>query len=180
MNDLMRKSISRSIGDIRRQIAEVDERLADLFGRIAEILPDEKRRIEESERDGKRINKGIAKGTLDRIGGGGGGGGAINTFPFGEETDECFKECLAMTFGILNRKYGFNQVVEEVKNYWHKCSRENCRTLIVTNAWDITDFNNRHKDAFDSYTSSENKNNIKHTVAIILYGDYGFSLQYLR
>jgi len=175
MDGLMRESISRSIGDVGRQIAEVDERLAGLFRRIAEILPDEKRRREEYERDGKRINKGIAKGIFDRIG----IGGDINTFPFGEPSG-CLEECLAMTFGILNYKYGFNQVVEEVKNYWHKCSRENCRTLIVTNAWDITDFNRRHKVAFDGYTSSENKDNIKHTAAIVLYGDYGFSLQYLR
>jgi len=175
MNDLMRKGISRSIGDVGRQIAEVDERLADLFRRIAEILPDEKRRREESERDDKRKNEGIVKGTFDRNG----IRGAINTFPFGEP-GECLEECLAMTFGILNSKYGFNQVVEEVKNYWHKCSRENCRTLIVTNAWDVTDFNIRHKGAFDSYTSSENKDNIKHIVAIVLYGNYGYSLQYLK
>ena len=175
MNDLMRESISRSIGNVVGQIAGQDERLADLFRRVAEILPDEKRRREESERDGKRINKRIVNGTFDRIR----IRGAINTFPFGEPNG-CLEECLVITFEKLNLKYGFNQVVEKVKNYWHKCSRENCRTLIVTNAWDITDFNNRHKEAFDSYTSSENKNNIKHTVAIILYGDYGFSLQYLR
>ena len=175
MNDLMRKSISASIGDVGRQIAEVDDRLAGLFRRIAEIFPDEKIGREESERDGRRINKGIAKGTLDRIG----IGGAINTFPFGEPSG-CLEECLVMTLEKLNYKYGFNQVVEEVKNYWLNCSRENCRTLVVTDAWDITDFNSGHKGAFDSYTSSENKDNIKHTVAIVLYGDYGFSLQYLR
>jgi len=175
MNDLMRKSISRSIGDVRRQIAEVDEGLARLFRGIAEILPDEKRRREESERDGRRINKRIAKGILGRI-----GGGAINTFPFGEETDECFEECLVITLEKLNCKYGFNQVVEEVKNYWLNCGMENCRTLIVTDAWDITDFTRRHKGAFDSYTLSQNKDTIKHTVAIVLYGDCGFSLQYLR
>ena len=174
MDNLIQSSISRSIGDVGRQIAEVDERLAGLFGRIAEILHDEKRRREESERDGKRINKGIAKGTLDRIG----IGGAINTFPFGEPSG-CLEECLVMTLEKLNYKYGFNQVVDEVKNYWLNCSRENCRTLVVTDAWDITDFNSRHKGAFDSYTSSENKDNIKHTVAIVLYGDYGYSVQYL-
>ena len=175
MNELIRESISRSIGDVMRQIAEVDERLADLFRRIAEIPPDEKRRREESERDRKRINERIVKGTFDRIG----IRGAINTFPFGEPNG-CLEECLVITFEKLNLKYGFNQVVEEVKNYWHKCSRENCRTLIVTNAWDITDFNIIHKGAFDSYTSSENKDNIKHIVAIVLYGNYGYSLQYLR
>ena len=171
----MRNSISESIGNVGRQIVVVDERLADLFRRIAEILPDEKRRREDSERDGKKINEGIVKGTFDRNG----IRGAINTFPFGEPGD-CLEECLVMTFGILNYKYGFNQVVEKVKNYWHSCSRENYRTLIVTNAWDITDFNIRHKGAFDSYTFSKNKDNVKHTVAIVLYGDYGFSLQYLR
>ena len=172
MNDLIRNSISKSIGNVGRQIAGVDERLADFFRRIAEILPDEKRRREESERDGKRINERIVKGTFDRIG----IRGAINTFPFGEPGG-CLEECLVITFGKLNSKYGFNQVVEEVKNYWHNCSRKNYRTLIVTNAWDITDFNSRHKDAFDSYTSSENN---KHTVAIVLYGAAGFSVQYLR
>jgi len=176
VNELIRESISRSIGNVVSQIAGQDERLADLFRRVAEILPDEKRRREESEWEGKRITEPISKGTFDRSG----ISGAINTIPFGEPKYDCLEECLVITFGILNRKYGFNQVVEEVKNYWHKCSRENCRTLIVTNAWDITDFNNRHKDAFDSYTSSENKNNIKHTVAIVLLGKYEFSLQYLR
>ena len=175
MNDFMRNSISGSIGNVRRQIAEVDENLAGIFGRIAEILADEKRRRKELEPDGKRINEGIVKGTIDRIG----IRGAINTFPFGEPGD-CLEECLDMTFGILNSKYGFNQVAEEVKNYWLNCGMENCRTLIITNAWDITGFNRRHKGAFDSYTFSKNKDNIKHTVAIVLYGDYGFSLQYLR
>jgi len=175
MNDFMRSSISGSIGNVMGQIAGVDERLANLFRRIAEILPDEKRRREDSERNGKKINEGIVKGTFDRIG----IRGAINTFPFGEPGG-CLEECLVITFGKLNSKYGFNQVVEEVKNYWHKCSRENCRTLIVTTAWDITDFNIRHKGAFDSYTFSKNKDNVKHTVAIVLYGDYGFLLQYLR
>ena len=51
MNDLRWNSISRSIGDVGRQIAEVDERLADFFRRIAEVLPDEKKRSEESGRD---------------------------------------------------------------------------------------------------------------------------------
>lgn len=175
MNDLMRKSISESIGNVGRQIAGVDERLADLFGRIAEILPDEKRRGEESKRDGKRINERIIRGTFDRIG----IGGAINTFPFGEPGG-CLEECLAMTFGILNSKYGFNQVVMKVTNYWLECGNKNCRTLIITDAWDAADFNRRYKVAFDSYTSSKNKDNIKHTVAIVSYGDYGFSLQYLR
>ena len=175
MNGLTRNSISESIGNVGRQIAVVDERLADLFGRIAEILPDEKRRREDSERDGKKINEGIVKGTFDRNG----IRGAINTFPFGEPSD-CLEECLAMTFGILNSKYGFNQVAEKVKNYWLNCGMENCRTLIVTDAWDVTDFNRRHKGAFNSYTLSQNKDTIKHTVAIVLYGDYGFSLQYLR
>jgi len=175
MNDLMRKSISESIGNVGRQIEGVDESLADLFRRITEILADEKRRRQESQRNGKKINEGIVKGKIDRIG----IRGAINTFPFGEPCG-CLEECLAMTFGTLNFKYGFNQIAEKVKNYWHNCSRENYLTLIVTDAWDINDFNSRHKDAFDSYTSSKNKDNKKHTVAIILYGDYGFSLQYLR
>lgn len=160
---------------VGRQIARVDEGLARLFRGIAEMLPDEKRRREEYERDGKRINEHIVKGINDRIG----INGAINTIPFGEPGG-CLEECLVMTFGILNYKYGFNQVVEKVKNYWHSCSRENYRTLIVTNAWDITDFIIRHKGAIDSYTFSKNKDNVKHTVAIVLYGDYGFSLQYLR
>ena len=175
MNGLMRNSISESIGNVGRQIVVVDERLADLFRRIAEILLEEKRRREDSERDGKKINEGIVKGTFDRNG----IRGAINTFPFGKPSG-CLEECLVITFGILNSKYGFNQVVNEVTNYWLNCGKENCRTLIITNAWDITDFNRRYKGAFDSYTFSKNKDNVKHTVAIVLCGDYGFSLQYLR
>ena len=175
MEDLIQSSISRSIVDVGRRIAEVDGNLAGLFRGVAEILPDEKRRREESERDGKRGNERIVKGIFDRIG----IRGAINTFPFGEPSD-CLEECLAMTFGILNSKYGFNQVAEKVKNYWLNCGMENCRTLIVTDAWDVTDFNRRHKGAFNSYTLFQNKDTIKHTVAIVLYGDYGFSLQYLR
>lgn len=172
MNDFMRNSISESIVNVRRQIAGADEKLAGLFGRIGEIFPDEKRRRNESKRDGKRINERVVKETFDRIG----IRGAINIFPFGE-SGGCLEECLAMTFGTLNYKYGFNKVVEEIKNYWLNCGMKNRRTLIVTDAWDSTDFNSRHKDAFDNYTSSENN---KHTVAIVLYGDYGFSVQYLR
>ena len=175
MNDLMRESISGSIGDVGRQIAGVDEGLARLFRGIAEILPDEKRRREESERDGKRINEHIVKGIIDRIG----INGAINTIPFGEPSG-CLEECLVIAFGILNREYGFNKIVKKVNSYWLKCFNKNCRTLIITDAWDITDFNSGHKGAFDSYTSSENKDNIKHNVAIVLFGDYGFSLQYLK
>jgi hypothetical protein len=170
MNDLRWNSISGSIGDVGRQIAGVDERLADFFGRIAEIIGEIQR-----EHVAEIFPNNIGREITDRIN----RGKRINTFPFGERNG-CLEECLVITFGILNRKYGFNQVVEEVKNYWYKCSRENCRTLIVTNAWDIADFNRRHKDAFDSYTSSENKNNIKHTVVIVLLGKYGFSVQYLR
>ena len=172
----MQKSISESIAIVMGQIAEVDGNLASLFGGVAEILPDEKRRREESERDGKRINERIVKGTFDRIG----NRGAINTFPFGEPKYDCLEECLAMTFGIINSKYGFNQVVMKVTNYWLECGNKNCRTLFITDAWDTADFNRRYKVAFDSYTFSKNKDNIKHTVAIVLYGDYGFSLQYLR
>ncbi len=172
MNDFMRNSISESIGNVRRQIAGVDGNLADLFGRIAEILTDEKRRRKELKSASKRINESVVKGIIDRIG----IKGAINTIPFGEPCG-CLEECLVIAFGILNYEYGFNKIVKKVTNYWLNCGKENCRTLIVTNAWDIADFNSRHKDAFDSYTSSENN---KHAVAIVLYGDYGFSLQYLR
>ncbi|MCK4241490.1 MAG: hypothetical protein KAX30_07690 [Candidatus Atribacteria bacterium] len=174
MNGLRWNSISRSIGDIGRQIAEVDERLADLFRRIAEILPDEKRGREESELDGKRTNERIVKGIIGKIG----IGGAINTIPFGEPCG-CLEECLAIAFGKLKSKYGFNQIVKKVIDYWLICSKENYRTLIVTNAWDITDFYSKFKGHFDSHTFSKNKDSIKHTVAIVLYGDYGFSLYYL-
>ncbi len=178
MNDLRWNSISRSIGDVGRQIAEVDERLADFFRRIAEVLPDEKKRSEESGRDDKRKNEEIVKGTFDRNG----IRGVINTIPFGEETDECFEECLAIAFELLNSrsKYGFNQIALKVNDYWLGCGDINCRTLVITNAWDNFDFYRRYKNFFDSYTSSKNKDNIKHTVAIVLLGDYGFSLQYLR
>jgi|AntAceMinimDraft_16_1070373.scaffolds.fasta_scaffold198700_1 hypothetical protein len=176
MTALMQKSIRESISNVMNQIRGVDEGLASLFGNISERFFYEKKRREESERDGMRRNKDIVKGTLDGIG----IRGAINTIPFGEETDECFEKCVAIAFGKLNCKYGFNQIAEEVKNHWFSCSRENCSTLIVTYAWDITDFDYRHKDAFDNYTSIQNKDNIKHTVAVVLYGDYGPSLQYLK
>jgi hypothetical protein len=175
MNDLMQKSILESIKIVMGQIAEIDEGLAGLFGRIAEILPDEKRRRGESERDINKRNEGIVKGTFDKIG----TRGAINTYPFGEPSD-CLEECLAITLGKISYKYGFNQVVWELIKYWLSCSKINFRTLIVTDAWDITDFNSRYKVAFDKYVSSNNKDNRKHTVAIVSYGDYGFLLQYLR
>jgi len=176
MNDLMRNSISESIGDVGRQIARVDEGLARLFRGIAEIKKKKKRRREESERDGKRINEHIVKGIIDRIG----INGAINTIPFGEKTNNCLEECLVMAFETFDSMYGFNKIVKKVINYWINCSKENCRTLIITDAWDTTKFSRKYKEAFDIYTSSENKDNIKHTVAIVLLGDYGFSLQYLR
>jgi len=170
MNDFMRNSISESIGNVRRQITEVDEKLADFFGRIAEIIGEIQR-----EHVAEIFPNNIGREITDRIN----RGKMINTIPFGEPCG-CLEECLVMAFEILNYKHRFNKIVKEITNYWLSCSKENCRTLIVTNAWDIADFNRRHKDAFDSYTSSENKDNIKHTVAIVLYGDYGYSVQYLR
>ena len=104
---------------------------------------------------------------------------AINIFPFGELGD-CLEECWALTFGTLNSKYGFNKVVQEVTNYWRNFGEENYRTLIVTNAWDIADFDRKFKGPFDSYIFSKNKDNIKHTITIIFYGDYGFLVPNLR
>jgi len=173
MNDFMRSSISGSIGNVMGQIAEVDERLADLFRRIARIIDE----IQKEENKSEKLPNNIGREITDRIN----REKMINTIPFGEPCG-CLEECLAIAFGKLKPECGFNKIVKKVTNYWLNCSKENYRTLIVTNAWDITDFNSNstHKDAFDSYTSSENKDNIKHTVAIVLYGDYGFSLQYLR
>ena len=85
-----------------------------------------------------------------------------------------------MTFGILNTKYGFNKIAVKIKDYWLGCGDINCRTLVITDAWDNLNFYCRYKKSFDIYTSTKNRNNVKHTVAIILCGDYGFSLQYLR
>ena len=196
MNDFKRESVSRSIGDVGRQIAEVDESLADLFGILGDIFaddkrisndkfpederisvdifPDKRRRRKESAR--KRRNKDIAERITDKISR---ARGAINTIPFGEPGD-CLKECVAIAFGLLRSKDGFNGIAKKVIDYWHNCGEKNCRTFIVTDAWDINDFNRKYKETFDDYTSSNNKDNRKHTVAIILYGDYGFSLQYLK
>ena len=72
------------------------------------MLADEKRRRKELEPDGKRINKRIVKGIIDRIG----IRGAINTIPFGEPCG-CLEECLVIAFGILNTEYGFNKIVKK-------------------------------------------------------------------
>ena len=170
MNDLMRSSISESIANVKKQIAGVDENLADLFGRIAKIIREIQR-----EHVAEIFPNNICSEITDRIN----RGKMINTIPFGEPYD-CLEECFVMAFEMINYKHRFSKIVKEITNYWLSCSKENCRTLIVTNAWDIADFNRRHKDTFDSYTSSKNKDNIRHTVVIVLYGDYGFSLQYLR
>lgn len=175
MTDLMQKSIRESISNVMNQIGGVDEGLASLFGSISEILLDEKRRREESERDGMRRNKHIVKGTLDGIG----IRGAINTIPFGELGD-CLEECVAIAFGKIKSKNGFIKIAKKVNDYWLNCGAVNSKTIFLTDSWDIVEFNSSFRESCNKYTSSKNRNNIKHTVAIILYGDYGFSLQYLR
>jgi len=188
MNDLMRNSISESIGNVGRQIAGVagvDEKLAGLIKILGDIIADEERRSEDifpdkerrrKESDHKRRNKDTAERIIDKISR---IRGAINTIPFGEPVG-CLEECVAIAFGKFKSDYGFNKIAQKVIDYWLNCGKENCRTIIVTDTWDITDFYDNLKEHFDSYTSSNNKDNRKHTVAIILYGDYGFSLQYLR
>lgn len=196
MNDFMQKSISESIDNVMGQIAGVDENLAGLFKILGDIIPEKERilgdRFPEEERisgdifpdkerrrkksDGKRRNKDTAEriiGKIIRT------RGAINTIPFGEPGG-CLEECVAIAFGKLKSEYGFNKIAQKVIDYWLNCGEENCRTVIVTNTWDITDFDRKFRVRFDSYTSSKNKDNRKHTVVIISYGDYGFSLQYLR
>ena len=170
MNDFRWNSVSRSIGDVVRQIAELDENLAGFFGRIAEIIGGIQREHGEEispNNVGREITDRISRGKM------------INTIPFGEPCG-CLKECLVMAFETFDSMYGFNKIVNKVTNYWINCSKENCRTLIITNAWDSIKFNRKYKKAFDIYASSENKDNIKHTIAIVSFGDYGFSLQYLR
>ena len=185
MNDFMQKSISESIAIVSRQIAGVDENLSGLFGILGGIFPDEERmpvdifpdkgrRRKKSDRNER--NKDTAERITNKISR---TRGAINTIPFGEPSG-CLEECIAIAFGKLKSEYGFNKIARKVIDYWLNCGEVNCRTIIVTDSWDITDFNRKYKVSFDNYTSSKNKDSKKHTVAIILYGDYGFSLQYLR
>ena len=170
MNDFKRDSISRSIGDVMKQIAGVDEGLAGLFGRIADIAMKTQREHGEEVSPNK-----VGREISDRIS----SGKMINTIPFGEPCG-CLEECLVITFETINSNYGFNKIMPEVNKYWINCSKENCITLIITKAWDTTKFNRKYKENCDIYSSTDNKKGIKHTVAIVLLGDYGFSLQYLR
>jgi len=171
----MRESISRSIGDVRRQIAGVDENLAGLFGGIAERIIMAKDRY-KGERPSYPISGKVVEDILRDIR----GGGRINTIPFGEPTRECLEECLAVALRSFKSSDTFSKVVGKVKNYWLSCGEVNCCTLIVTDNWDKYVFYRDHKESFDIYTSKTNRNNIKHTVAVVLLGDYGFSLQYLK
>jgi len=175
MNELMRESMSRSIGDVRTQIEGIDEKLADLFGRIAERIIMAKDKY-KGERPSYPISGKVVEDILRDIG----GGRRINTIPFGEPTRECLEECLVIAYGKIKSKNGFNKITMKVIKHWLYCCKENYGTLIFTNSWDTADFNRRYKDAFDSFTSSVNINNAKHTVVIVLFGDSGFSIQYLR
>lgn len=143
-------------------------------GRPAGPIDDKERRRKELAR--KRRNKEAAKRITDKISR---VRGPINTIPFGEPSN-CLKECVAIAFGLFRSKDGFKGIAKKVIDYWHNCGEKNCLTLIVTDAWDINDFNRKYKDDFDRYASSKNKDNAKHTVVIILYGVYGFSLQYFK
>jgi hypothetical protein len=175
MNDLKRKDIFDSIREIQAKIARVDENLAGLFGRIAEEIA---LKGERKQNGGilYPINSKGADDTLRDIG----YGKEINTIPFGEPTNNCYEDCVAIAFGLLNSKYGFNKIAEKIKDHWLACKEINCRTLIITNAWDSYDFYRRYKETFDIYCSSVSRKNVKHTIVIILYGNYGFSLQYLK
>lgn len=172
MNDLKRESILDSIREVKGKIAQVDENLAGLFEGVAEVIlmaEDKKREKGSSEPIDSKDIQGIIRGNL---------AGGINTVPFGVPKDECFKMCLVIAFGLINSKYGFNKIAVNMKDCWLRCKEVNCGTLIITNAWDNPDFYRRYKESFDTFSSSKNRNNVKHTVAIVLYGDYGFSIQY--
>jgi len=173
MNNLIQESMSRSIGDVRTQIAGIDEKLADLFGRIAEIMAKDRYK---GERPSYPISGKVVEDILRDIG----GGRRINTIPFGEPTRECLEECLVIAYGKIKSKNGFIKITKKVNDYWLNCGVVNSRTLIFTDCWDIAEFNSWFRESCNKYTSSGNRNNVKHTVGIALYGDYGFSLQYLR
>jgi len=175
MNDLKRKSILDSIGEVQGKIAQLDEKLAGLFGRIAEEIA---LRGQRKQSGGilYPINGKDADDILRDIG----YGKEINTIPFGKPTNNCYEDLVAIAFGLINSKYGFNKIAEKIKDHWLACKEVNCRTLIITNAWDSYDFYRRYKETFDIYCSSVSRKNVKHNVAIILYGDYGFSIQYLK
>ena len=170
MNDFKWDRVSRSIGDVASQITRVDERLAGLFGNIAEIIVGIQREHEE-EMSPNNLGREIS----DKIG----GGKMINTIPFGEPCG-CLEECLAVAFGRIDSKDGFNKIAIKLVEHWLRCCQENCRTLIITNSWDVNNFYRKFKGYFDSYTSSASRNHVNHTVAVVLLGDAGFSVQYLK
>jgi len=174
MNELMRESISRSIGEVGRQIGGLDEGLAGVFKGAAEDIMIAKDR-NQGERPAFPIGGKVLEDAIRHI-----GGGRINTIPFGEP-DDCLEYCLVFAFKSLNPKYAFNRIIVDIKNYWLGCGDINRGTLVIMDHWDIYDFyHSKYRYSYDIYTSTRNRNNIKHTVAIVLYGDYGFSLQYLR
>ena len=173
MDDLRKNNISESIRDIGGKIAKVDGNLADLFGRIAERTIMAKDRY-KGERPSYPISGKVVEDILRDI-----GGGRINTIPFGEPGD-CLEYCLAVAYGKIKSKNGFIQITKKVNDYWLNCGVVNSGTLIFTDSWDIAEFNSWFRESCNKYTSSGNRNNVKHTVAIVLYGDYGFSLQYLK
>ena len=172
MDDLRKNNISESIRDIGGKIAKVDGNLAELFGRIAEIMAKDRYK---GEKPLYPISGKVVEDILRDI-----GGGRINTIPFGNPTSDCLEQCLAVAFGKIKSKNGFISIAKRVNDYWLRCSGVNSGTLILTDAWDINEFNPWFRDSFNEHTSSRNGKNIKHTIAIVLYGDYGFSLQYLR
>jgi hypothetical protein len=172
MNDLKRKNIFDSIREIQDKIAKVDEKLAGLFARIIDGIT----RVDDiNDSEGSPYhNKGRAIEDFF------GNTGNINTIPFGKPTPNCYEDCVAIAMRTFKSTYSFNKIASELKNYYLNCGDVNCRTLVVTDNWDKYVFDRDHKDFFDIFTSKKNKNNIKHTVVIILYGDYGFSIQYLK
>jgi len=174
MDDLRKNNISESIRDIGGKIAQVDENLAGIFRGVAESILIAKDRCKETGSSfpiGEVIEDAIKSNIR---------GGRINTIPFGDPTPDCLEHCLAVTFGKIKSKNGFISIAKRVNDYWLRCSGVNSVTIILTDAWDINEFNPWFRESFNEHTSSRNGKNIKHTVAIILYGDFGFSLQYLR
>lgn len=172
MDDFMKDSILRSNSEIGRIITRADEGLASLFKRIIDGITEvddiNKREGSPYDNKGKAIED-FFRNTRN-----------INTIPFGKPTTNCYEECVAIALKSFKTSYSFSKAITQIKNYSINCGETNCRILIVTDHWDRYIFDRDHKEFFDSYTSKRNKNNVKHTVAIVLYGNHGVSIQYLK
>jgi hypothetical protein len=93
----------------------------------------------------------------------------------------CKPYFVGVAFGPWQSKNGFSGAAKRAMEYWLACFNENRGTVILTDAWDSSNFRTQYEDAFNFYTNGCSKENKKrHTVCAIFFGRERISIEYLE